>query len=135
MIYKKHLTVSHYILITKLEFYGITGKFGALIKSYLRGRYQRVNIDTNNYINSFSSRWAEIKSGVPQGSILGPLFFLLYINDIAKLSIKGVTFFLYADDTSIIVNYLEYNDFKLTMNKIFKKELITCSLQQRTMMN
>jgi hypothetical protein len=66
--------VSHDILIKKLEFYGITGKVGALIKSYLRGRYQRVNLHTNNSINTFSSRWAEIKSGVPQGSILGPLF-------------------------------------------------------------
>jgi hypothetical protein len=42
----------------KLEFYEITGKFGALIKSYLEGRYQRVNLDTNNSMNSFSSRWA-----------------------------------------------------------------------------
>jgi hypothetical protein len=82
--------VSHDILIKKLEFYGITGKFGALIKSYFKGRYQRVNLDTN----SFSSRWEEIKSGVPQGSILGPLFFLLYINDITKVPIKGGKKFL-----------------------------------------
>jgi hypothetical protein len=113
--------VSHDILIKKLEFYGITGKFGALIKSYLRGRYQRVNLDTNNSKNSFSSRWAEIKSGVPQGSILVPLVFLLYINDITKVSNKGVTIFLYADDTSIIVTKHEYNGYRLAMNKIFCK--------------
>jgi hypothetical protein len=65
------------------------------------------------------SRWAEIKSGVPQGSVLGPLFFLLYINDIARLSIKGVHIFSYADDTSIIVTNPEYNGYKLAMNKIF----------------
>ena len=58
----------------KLEFYGITGKFGALIKSYFKGRYQRVILDKNDSVDSYSSRWAEIKSGVPQGSILGPLF-------------------------------------------------------------
>jgi hypothetical protein len=96
-------------------------KFGALIKSYHRGRYQRVNLDTNNSINSFSSRWAEIKSGVPQGSILGPLYFLLYINDITKVPIKGVKIFLNADDTSIIVTNPEYNGYKLAMNKIFHK--------------
>jgi hypothetical protein len=77
-----------------MEFYGITGKFGALIQSYLRGRYQRVNLDRNDSINSFSSRGAEIKSGVSQGSIRGPLFFLPYINDIIKVSIKGINIFI-----------------------------------------
>jgi hypothetical protein len=43
--------VSHYILIKKLEFYGITDKFGALIEPYLKGRYQRANLDTNNSIS------------------------------------------------------------------------------------
>jgi hypothetical protein len=66
--------VSHDILIKKLEFYGITGKFNALIKFYFKGRYQNVILD-NNSLDSISSRWMEIKFGVPQGSILGPLFF------------------------------------------------------------
>jgi hypothetical protein len=66
--------VSHDILIKKLEFYGINTKFGVLIKSYLKGRYQRVNPGANNSINTLSS-WAEVKFGVPQGSILGQLFF------------------------------------------------------------
>jgi hypothetical protein len=89
-LHKAFDCVSYDILI-KLEFYGINGKFGALIKSYLRGRYQRVNLGTNNSINSFSS-WAEVKFVVPQGSILGPLFFSLCINDITKVSM-GQTFF------------------------------------------
>jgi hypothetical protein len=57
----------------RLDFYGITGKFGALIKSYLTGRYQRVTLGGNSSSNS-SSSWAEVKFGVPQGSILGLLF-------------------------------------------------------------
>ena len=110
--------VSHDVLIKKLEFYGITGKFNALIKSYFKGRYQKVILD-NNSLDSISSRWMEIKFGVPQGSILGPLFFLLYINDITKVSIDGTKIFLYPDDTSIIVTNPDYNGYKLAMNKIF----------------
>jgi hypothetical protein len=78
--------VSHKILMDKLEFYEIEGKFKILIESYLTGRYQRVlvgnRIDSNN-----GRKWEIIKCGVPQGSILGPLFFLLYINDLPKIII------------------------------------------------
>jgi retron-type reverse transcriptase len=73
-------SVSHDILISKLQYYGIRGKAKSLLESYLRNRYQRVHI-TNTYLNSNSvSKWTKIKCGVPQGSILGPLLFLIYIN-------------------------------------------------------
>jgi len=62
--------VNHDILLNKLEFYGITGGFFQLIKSYLQGRYQRVVLN-NNYSTSISD-YGEITHGVPQGSILGP---------------------------------------------------------------
>jgi hypothetical protein len=61
---------------------------------------------------------AEIKFGVPQGSILGPLLFLLYINGITKVSVNGAKIFLCADDTSIIVTNSEYDGYKSAMNKI-----------------
>jgi hypothetical protein len=76
--------VNHTILLDKLEFYGIQGKFKTLIKTYLTGRQQRVVlgyiIDSDN-----TSKWETIECGVPQGSMLGPLFFLFYINDLPKI--------------------------------------------------
>lgn len=66
--------VNHKILLDKLEFYGIEGIFKTLIKSYLTGRHQRVVLghitDSNN-----TSKWEIVKCEVPQGSILGPVFF------------------------------------------------------------
>jgi len=66
--------VNHKILLEKLEFFGVEGKFKTLIESYLTGRYQRValnNITNNNNL----SKWEVLKCSMPQGSILGPLFF------------------------------------------------------------
>jgi hypothetical protein len=65
--------VNHNILLTKLKFYGITGTFLELIKSYIEVRYQRVILN-NNPLDSCSN-WGEIKHGVKQGTILGPLLF------------------------------------------------------------
>jgi hypothetical protein len=98
--------VNHKILLDKFEFYGIEGKFKTLIKSYLTGRQQRVVL--GNIINSNNtSKWETIKCGVPQGSILGLLFFLFYINDLPTILNKDNSMLLYADDTSIIITYTD----------------------------
>ena len=96
--------VNHKILFVKLECYGIIGKFLNLIKSYLEDRYQRVSIPSNIHSNNISSVWKKITHGVPQRSILGPLLFLIYINDLTKVLIQNALLILFADDTSIIVN-------------------------------
>ena len=87
-------TVNHAILLGKLHHYGIRGVALSLIESYLTERQQCVQI--NNVISELDF----ISHGVPQGSILGPLLFLLYINDISLCS-DILNIFLFVDDTAI----------------------------------
>jgi hypothetical protein len=68
--------INHDILLSKLEFYGVVGKFNILITSYLKDKYQKVVTDNRKTHNS-TSGWEKAKHGVPQGSILGPLFSFL----------------------------------------------------------
>jgi len=92
-----------------MKFYGVSGKFYNLVKSYLDGRYQKVILSHNNAIES---TWEKIKQGVPQGSILGPIFFLICINDLPNLASIGTNILLYADNTSIIVTSPNLENFE-----------------------
>ena len=91
-------TVDHAILISKLEHYGIRGLPLEWIQNYLSNRFQYVEY------NGFCSLSNKIKCGVPQGSILGPLLFLLYINDIYNATEMG-EFILFADDTNLFYSH------------------------------
>ena len=94
-------TLNFSILLNKLEYYGIVGVSLNLIKSYLTNRYQYVKYENQ------ASDLVEIKTGIPQGSILGPLFFSIYINDLVNSSTK-FTYLMYADDTTISFNLEDF---------------------------
>ena len=85
--------VWHEGLIFKLRRYGISGELLLLIKSFLENHKQRT------VLNGKTSKWSDVKAGVPQGSILGPLLFLVYINDVTDNLICNVR--LFADDVSL----------------------------------
>jgi hypothetical protein len=121
--------VNHRILVSKLEHHGIRGTFGALTKSYLMERYQRVAIkDKTNTI--YSSNWELVKHGVRQGSILSPFFFLLYINYLPIVTAKNAKLVLYAEFSLMLMNGLGL----IYCPEILTK-LHTCNFKPRTVKN
>ena len=96
-------TLDHNILLHKLRHYGIRGTCLALLKKYLSERKQFVEF------NGVKSSQANITTGVPQGSILGPLLFIIYTNDISNACdiFKSI---VYADDTTLMSTLSAFNN-------------------------
>ena len=107
-------TLDHSILVSKLDYYGITNHEKDLFINYLSERYQYVEY------NGSKSSHQPISTGVPQGSILGPLLFLIYINDLPVAS-NLFNMLMYADDTTLYCNIDQHtNEYTINaeLNKI-----------------
>lgn len=107
--------VPHNRLISKLHSYNINADIISWIKAYLENRVQRVRV------NSCFSSWAKVESGIPQGSILGPLLFIIYINELPNICDSGSKLYLYADDAKIykqIFNRQDRDNLQCDLNKL-----------------
>ena len=127
-------TVDHSILFDKLEHYGIRGLSLKWVKSYFSNRLQFV--EYNGHVSSRNN----ISCGVPQGSILGPLFFLLYINDINNAS-KLLQLILFADDTNVFLSHKDAdclaNILNIELNKLsiwFRANKLSLNLKKTKFM-
>ena len=116
-------TVNHDILLDKLECYGIRGHANKFFRSYLTNRRQYT------LVNGIKSNSGYVNCGVPQGSVLGPLLFLLYINDI-KHAIGCDNVKLFADDTFLFTNDRNIDAVKEKASNLFEKIFPWCVANQ-----
>ena len=113
-------TVNHEILLKKLKILGIQGNLITLLGNYLTNRKQTTTI------NNRSSNERNITCGVPQGSILGPLLFLVYVNDLSSI-LQDCNFQLYADDTVIYHTDDDVNISKMKLEANLKRFTVWCA--------
>ena len=109
-------SVPHHLLLHKLKSFGFNGTLLSWFSSYISDRRQRVVIEDEN------SNWLPVLSGVPQGSILGPVLFILYVNDMVSQVSDNTRVNLFADDAKVIrtiVSRLDYIILQRDLNDLF----------------
>ena len=106
-------TLDHSILLDKLSYYGICGVENLMLPTYLSNKHQYVEY------NDSKSETKSISIGVPQGSILGPLLFLIFINDLPRVS-RVFSMLMYADDTTLYCNINNANSGTILNNELCK---------------
>jgi len=133
--------VYHEILILKLKTFGITDNHYKLYKSHLNNRYQRTPVYDQTR-NAITSTGAKVIHGVPQGSIIGPLLFPLFINDLPMFVRKKSIPILFADVTSILILHYNLFDFKneikilfISLNEWFKNNLLSLNFSKTQLVN
>ena len=123
-------TVEHAILLQKLDHYGVRGKALNLLRSSLEDRTQYV------CYGGYESERGKVECGVPQGSVLGTLFFILYVNDMVRAN-KDLELVLFADDTNLFCKgrdnnelFLKVNRGSLELSSVFKCNKLTLNLKE-----
>ena len=104
-----------------MKFYGISGVANKLMGSYLRNRCQRVVINAHSNSNGYFSKWEEVQHGVSQGSVLGPLLLITYINVISKGVSDKYSAISFADVTNFIIANHNETEFKFNTYVIFNE--------------
>jgi hypothetical protein len=118
-LHKAFECVNYDTLLSKLKHYGIKGRANDVIKSYLLDRFQRVLVVSDSI--KYYSKWESVTVGVPQGSILGPLLFLLYVNDLPNAVSDLSKPVLFVDDTSLIITNPDTQRVGKDINAVLEK--------------
>lgn len=115
---KAYDCIDHKLLLFKLEKYGLRGNTLEWFRSYLSDRKQKVSISKGGQVTH--SECQSILRGVPQGSILGPILFIIFINDLANVvTLEGTSITNYADDANLLVSAATFYDIIILTNIVF----------------
>ena len=120
-------TIDHNILLEKLKIYGLDEISLKFLNSYLGNRHQRININTT------TSSYSKLRCGVPQGSIIGPLLFIIYTNDIFLELEENEKMYMYADDTLLVNKGCDEETSVRNSQSCFNKIMTWCNLNKLTL--